>query len=219
MRKIISRGRGRPRGGYRSHVDIKILEYLALIAMKYGVDPSEFFNSLIDARKNKEAICGNLVITCRKSTEDSIVFLITNGYKVVAQFPIPKHILEGPSPLEDFLRAMARRNTTLKNTEVKNPRIGDLRSGMKRRNLKAKVLEVPKPRSVITRSGRSAKVTNAIITDETGNIQLTLWNEQIDEVSVGDVIQVEKARVVTFRGERQLRVGRSGQLSVIEKVH
>jgi len=55
------------------------------------------------------------------------------------------------------------------------------------------------------------------ITDETGIIQLPLWNKQIDTVSVGDLIQVENARVVTFRGERQLKVGRSGQLSVVEK--
>jgi ssDNA-binding replication factor A large subunit len=60
-------------------------------------------------------------------------------------------------------------------------------------------------------------VTNASIADETGTIQLPLWNQQIDTVSVGDTIQVEKARVVTFRGERQLRVGRGGKLSVVEK--
>jgi ssDNA-binding replication factor A large subunit len=88
---------------------------------------------------------------------------------------------------------------------------------MNRINLKARVLEIPKPRSVITGFGEFAKVTNASIADETGIIQLSLWNKQIDIVSVGDLIRVENARVVTFRGERQLRVGRGGQLSVIEK--
>jgi ssDNA-binding replication factor A large subunit len=83
--------------------------------------------------------------------------------------------------------------------------------------LKARILEIPRPRSVITRFGGFAMVTNASIADETGSIQLPLWNKQIDTVSVGDTIRVENARVVTFRGERQLRVGRGGQLSVIEK--
>ena len=92
-----------------------------------------------------------------------------------------------------------------------------MKSGMKRINLKARVLEIPKPRPVMTRFGGSATVTNASIADETGIIQLPLWNKQIDAVSVGDLIQVENARVVTFRGERQLRVSRGGQLSVIEK--
>ncbi len=71
--------------------------------------------------------------------------------------------------------------------------------------------------SVFTRFGNFATVTNAKVTDETGIIQLPLWNQQIDTVAVGDTIQVENARVVTFRSERQLRVGRGGQLSVIEK--
>jgi ssDNA-binding replication factor A large subunit len=101
--------------------------------------------------------------------------------------------------------------------KVKHPRIGDLKSGMKRIDLKARILEIPRPRSVITRFGGFAMVTNASIADETGIIQLPLWNKQIDTVSVGDTIRVENARVVTFRGERQLRVGRGGQLSVIEK--
>ena len=209
MKKKSLRGRGRHRRG--------IPEYLALISVKYGVDSGEFFDSFVYAYKNQEAICGNLSIQCRKSTKDSAVFLITNGYKVVAQFPIPKPVLEGASPLKEFVRAMASRKTTLKSTEVKNPRIEDLRSGMKLINLKARVLEIPKPISVITRFGGFVTVTNAIIADETGIIQLSLWNKQIDEVSVGDTIQVDKARVVWYRGERQLRVGRSGQLSVIEK--
>ncbi len=100
---------------------------------------------------------------------------------------------------------------------MKHLQIRDLKSGMNRINLKARVLEIPKPRSVITRFGEFATVTNASIADETGIIQLPLWNKQIDTVSVGDLVQVENARVVTFRGERQLRVSRGGQLSVVEK--
>ncbi len=83
--------------------------------------------------------------------------------------------------------------------------------------MKARVVEIPEPRSVITRFGEFATVTNASITDETGVIQLALWNNQIDAISVGDLVRVENARVVTFRGERQLRVSRGGQLSVVEK--
>jgi len=83
--------------------------------------------------------------------------------------------------------------------------------------LEAKVLEIPKPIPVVTRFGEFAKVANASIADETEIIQLPLWNNQINTVSVGDTIQVENARVVTFRGERQLRVGKSGHVSVVKK--
>jgi len=217
MRIKVSKRRGRPRGKYRSTADFMLLEYLALISMKYGIDSDDFFDGFVEAWKRRESRCESLLIECRKRTRDNAVFLITDSRKVVAQFPIPKRILEENSPLKEFARARASRRTILDGTKVKHLRIGDLKSGMNRINLKAKVLEIPKPRSVITRFGGFATVTNASIADETGIIQLPLWNKQIDAVSVGDLIRVENARVVTFRGERQLRVSRGGQLSVVEK--
>lgn len=216
MRMKTSRGRGRPRR-YRSYADIRLLEYLAMISGKYGIDSDDFFDSFVEAWKRQESTCKSLLIECRKRTRNYVVFLITASLKVVAQFSMPKRILEEPSTLKEFVRARASRRTTLERSEVKHPRIGDLKSGMKRINLKARVIEIPKPRSVITRFGRFTTVTNVSVKDETGIIQLPLWNKQVDAVSVGDLIHVENARVVTFRGERQLRVGRGAQLSVIEK--
>ena len=217
MRVKISRRRGRPRGKYRSLTDFKLLQYLALISMKYGIDSDDFFDSFVEAWKRQESTCESLSIECRKRTRDYAVFLITNSCKVVAQFPIPKHILEEPNPLKDFASVRASRRTRVERAKVKHLQIGDLKSGMNQIKLEARVLEIPKPRSVVTRFGGFATVTNASITDETGIIQLPLWNKQIDAISVGDIIQVENARVVTFRGERQLKVGRSGQLSVVKK--
>jgi len=188
-----------------------------MISGKYGIDSDDFFDSFVEAWKHQESTCKSLLIECRKRTRNYAVFLITNSFRVVAQFPIPKHILEETSPLKEFAYAKASRRTIVEGAKVKPLQIGDLKSGMKRINLEARVLEIPKPRSVVTRFGTFATVTNASIADETGIIQLPLWNKQIDTVSVGDIVQVENARVAGFRGERQLRVGRGGQLSVIEK--
>jgi len=217
MRMKMSRGRGRPRGKYSSSADFKLLEYLSFISMKHGIDSEKFFDSFVEAWKHQESTCESLLIECRKKTRDNAVFLITNGFRVVAQFPIPKRILEETDPLKEFAPTRASRRTIPEMIKIEHPRIGDLKFGMNRINLKARVIEIPKPVSVFTRFGNFATVTNAKVKDETGIIQLPLWNQQIDTVSVGDIIQVENARVVTFRGERQLRVGRGGQLSVIEK--
>jgi replication factor A1 len=83
---------------------------------------------------------------------------------------------------------------------------------MKQVNLKAKVLEITKPTTVFTRFGTYAKVANALVSDETGTIKLCLWNDQINLISVGDVLQIENANVAKFRGERQLRIGKHGAL-------
>ncbi len=213
----VSRSRGRPRGRYRSLADFRLLEYIALISMKYGIDSNVLFKCIVEAWERQQSKCESLSIECRKRTQNYAVFLITNICKVVAQFPIPKRILEETGPLIEFARAKAPGTKTIKGTGSKHLQIRDLKSGMKQIDLEAKVLKIQNPIPVVTRFGEFAKVTNVSIKDETGTIQLPLWNKQIDTVSVGDTIRVENARVVTFRGERQLRVSRGGQLSVVEK--
>ena len=213
----VSRERGRPRGMHHKLADFKSLTSLALISMKYGIDSNDFFNSFVEAWGRQESICESLSIKCRKKTRDNAVFLITKGFKVVAQFPITKHILKEANPLKDFVPTRMSRRKMPDRVKIEHPQIRDLKFGMNRINLKARVIEIPKPKTVFTRLGKLNTVANAIVTDETGIIQLPLWNQQIGTVAVGDTIQVENARVATFRGERQLRVGRGGQLSVIEK--
>ena len=216
MRKRRSPGRGRPRGHHHSRVDIGLLEYLARISRKYGIDSRELFHSLVDSWKQKESTCEKLVMRCRKRTRDSAIFLFTIGQKVVAQFPMPEHILQEINPLKGYIDTMQAESPSAKNPTLKNPRIRDLEKMMKQVNLKARVLEIPEPKPVYTKFGTQAHVSNVLIADETGTIRLSLWNQQINKVSVDDVIKIENAKVARFRGKRQLRLGRSGKLSVIE---
>ena len=65
--------------------------------------------------------------------------------------------------------------------------------------------------------GKKGSVCNAIAKDETGNIKLTLWNEQIDMIDVGDKVQITNGYVSEYQGELQLSTGKFGKLEVIEK--
>jgi len=95
-------------------------------------------------------------------------------------------------------------------------KIKDLRDGMKRVEVEAKVVEKTGPREVLSRYKDVVhRVANATISDGTGNIKLTLWNDQIDQVNVNDSIKIENGYVTSFRGEIQLNVGRYGKLSVV----
>ena len=215
----VSRERGRPRGRYHNLADFKALEYLALISMKYGIDSNDFFNSFIEACERQESTCESLSIKCCKKTQDNAVFLITKGFKVVAQFPKSKHILKETNPLKNFAPTKTSMKKISDRVKIEHPQIKDLKLGMNRITLKVKVIEIPKPKNVFTRLGQLNMVTNAKVTDETGSIQLPLWNQQIQAVAVGDEIKVENARYVTYRGKAQLRIGTSGQIIVIEKTH
>ena len=94
-------------------------------------------------------------------------------------------------------------------------KIRELRNGMKRVNIVAKVIEKSNPREVHSRfKDTTYNVADTMISDETGTIKLTLWNEQIDRVNVNDTVKIENGYVTSFRGEIQLNVGRYGKLSV-----
>jgi len=216
MRNKVWTTRGRPPGRFHSYGDIRLLEYLARISVKNEIDSGKFFSSFLDAFQHEEATCGELSIECRVKTRDYAIFLITNSHKVVAQFPIPVHILAKTNPLKEFTYRSAFMRNSDQEAKSNHYQIGDLRVGMKQINIKARVLEVSQPRVVATRFGFYANVINVLVTDETGAIQLPLWNKQADEISAGDLIQVENANVIEFRGVHQLKVGRSGKVSVIK---
>ncbi len=64
--------------------------------------------------------------------------------------------------------------------------------------------------------GRSGRVATAILKDETGEIKLSLWNEQIDEFKAGDKVRIENGYVNEWQGEKQLTTGKFGKIEKIE---
>jgi replication factor A1 len=199
-----------------SYKEGRILENLAGIAMLHKVDSNEFFDRIVEAWNHDGSECGQLTVKCRKRTRNSAIFLFTNGREVVAQFPISNAILQGKNQLESYTETILARTSSVENFEGVTSKIGDLKVGMKRVSLKAEMLEIPKSKIVYTRYGTTACISNALIRDETGSMKMSLWNQQIDMVHKGDVVDVKNGEVAWFSGEMQLRVGRSGSLSVIE---
>jgi replication factor A1 len=194
-------------------------EYLAFLSAKYEVDPDRLFYALIVAEESEKSTCGDLSIERRGETRDKVMFLILTNSRVVAQLSVFKQfLLEKGHPIRGFMETeKIRRFLAKKARQSSVLPIRDLRSGMTQICLKAKVLEISKPNLVYTRYGNYASVANALISDETGTIRLCLWNEQILCISAGDTIQIENARASTFKGQRQLNIGRKGLLSSVEE--
>lgn len=93
--------------------------------------------------------------------------------------------------------------------------IKELQDGMKRVSVEAKVVEKGDPREVKSRyKDETYRIVDAVVADETGSIKLTLWNEQIDQVNVGDNIKIDNGYITSFKGEIQLNVGKFGTLKV-----
>ena len=65
--------------------------------------------------------------------------------------------------------------------------------------------------------GNQGKVATAIAKDETGDIKLTLWNEDIDKVKAGDKVHLINGYVNDWHCEMQLKTGIMGKLEVVGK--
>jgi len=89
-------------------------------------------------------------------------------------------------------------------------RIGDLKEGDKKVNVTAKVVTVNAERTVSS----GDRVTEATLSDDTGTIQLSLWNDHIDLVQEDSIVSVEKGYVTSFRDQPVLNVGKWGTLKV-----
>lgn len=93
--------------------------------------------------------------------------------------------------------------------------IKDLQARMGKVELVASVVDKGQVRE-FNKEGKSGRVCNAKIKDETGEISLTLWNDDCDKVNVGDKIQIKNGFVSEWQGELQLSTGKFGSLEVLE---
>ncbi|HDM23393.1 DNA-binding protein [archaeon] len=96
--------------------------------------------------------------------------------------------------------------------------IGKLRMGMRRVEVTGKIVDVSDERKVISRrTGRENRLAIAILADDTGMIELPLWNDNIDKVKKGDTVHIENGYVSSFRGRLQLNLGRYSKLTVMRE--
>jgi replication factor A1 len=65
--------------------------------------------------------------------------------------------------------------------------------------------------------GKSGKVCNAVVKDDSGKVKLSLWNEDCDRINVGDKVKLTEGWTGEYQGEIQLSTGRAGKLEVIGK--
>jgi replication factor A1 len=148
--------------------------------------------------------------------EDGI-FLITQNGNVVAQVKLTTKLLNylARTDLRDirFDDYVVTKENTL---ESENVEIKDLNSVTKHFNLNVKVTEKSTPRIVPSMYGKRL-LSTATISDRSGTIKLPLWNDQIDMASVGDRLHITNARLKRFRGELQVRIGKSTKVCRVDK--
>lgn len=209
---IYEEQRGRPRGKPNSYY--AYLMSIVSIARKHDLDPRRLADAFFEAWENKISHCGGLKISLRGVNQDSAIFLITKEERVVWQFPVDLGSIRNPEVLKKLIQDIPIPHHIERETYQKDQKIDALRFGMKGIDVKAKIIEIQPTKPVISRWDSESYVTNVMIADETGSIRLSLWNNQIDKVHVGDEVELKNCYVSRFAGQRQLRL-RKSTMSVI----
>lgn len=89
----------------------------------------------------------------------------------------------------------------------------DVKSGMRNLSLNLKVVEKEEPHTFETDKGEG-RVATAICEDDSGKIKVSLWNEDIEKVEVGDWIKIENGYSRLFKDEVHVSAGKYGELKV-----
>ena|SRR3989338_8395359 len=81
-------------------------------------------------------------------------------------------------------------------------------------NIDLDVLDVGQARE-FQKFGKPGRVANAVAKDETGDVKITLWNDEIDRIKGGDKVKITNGYVSEWQGELQVSTGRFGKIEVV----
>lgn len=202
-------------GNYLRGTKYRDLYAMVLIASKHDVRPEQLVDALVEALENKESRCGSLSVFCRAVNRGSASFLIVREEKVIWQASVNRETIADPDARDYVSRVpMPEKRADRVCGSLK---IGELRFGMRGVDVRAEVVEKPPARLVDTRWGSQTLVSNVRISDGTGSIKLSLWNNQIEAVRIGDEVEIKNCSVARFAGEPQLRIARRGTITVVNQ--
>ena len=93
--------------------------------------------------------------------------------------------------------------------------IKDLQIRQGKVDITVEVVDISEPRE-FEKFGKKGKVASAKVKDATGEITLSLWNDQVDLVKPGQTLKIINGYVSEFQGDPQLTTGKFGKLEIIE---
>ena len=93
--------------------------------------------------------------------------------------------------------------------------IKDIKANQGNITIEAEIISKEEPRTFI-KFGKEGRVCNAVLGDPSGEIHLTLWNDDIEKITVGNKIRLENGWCSEFKEEKQVSTGKFGKLEVLK---
>ncbi|MBN1214549.1 MAG: hypothetical protein JXA99_03815 [Candidatus Lokiarchaeota archaeon] len=106
--------------------------------------------------------------------------------------------------------------------ESKNPfglakinKIKELEAGQSNINLVVEVIDFYEKK--VNKNGKTLRLGKFKIKDDSGEIELILWEDMIDLLSIGDNLIIKKAFIRSFMNQEQVTLGKEGELINLKK--
>ncbi|MBL7083868.1 MAG: DNA-binding protein [Candidatus Aminicenantes bacterium] len=90
-------------------------------------------------------------------------------------------------------------------------KISQIKAGMRNIEVIGRLVELGKPVQMSTRYGLEP-LAKAKLRDDTGEIVLNLWRQQIDVAQEGEIVILRNAFAREFSGVVQLNIGADGEI-------
>ena len=105
--------------------------------------------------------------------------------------------------------------TTATNTAT-NFNVKDLTENSKNVNATLKVIEIGETKDIQSKFG-DKRVCEVKVADATGSIILSLWDDQIGKIAVGDTISIQNGYISVVRNSMRLNIGKYGKMLLSEE--
>jgi replication factor A1 len=98
-----------------------------------------------------------------------------------------------------------------------NYNINDLNENSKNVNATIKVIEIGETKNIPSRFG-DKRVCEVKVADASGSILLSLWDDQIGKIAVGDTLSIQNGYISIVRNSMRLNIGKYGKMLLSEEV-
>lgn len=97
-----------------------------------------------------------------------------------------------------------------------NFNINDLTENSKNVNATIKVIEIGETKDIPSRFG-DKQVCEVKVADASGSILLSLWDDQIGKIAVGDTLSIQNGYISIVRNSMRLNIGKYGKMLLSEE--
>ncbi len=97
-----------------------------------------------------------------------------------------------------------------------NFNVNDLTENSKNVNATIKVIEIGETKDIPSRFG-DKRVCEVKVADASGSILLSLWDDQIGKIAVGDTLSIQNGYISIVRNSMRLNIGKYGKMLLSEE--